>query len=148
MSKIIFNDEQVKQLRANPHVKHVSNLCITYAKEFKEHFIEENEQGKTTRIIFEECGFDIEALGIDRVKASGKRWRKAADRLEGLNDKRKLNSGRPRTRDLTPDQQIEKLKVENQYLKQMLEFRQELARLERQVKKKPKSSRERNSKSS
>lgn len=148
MSKIIFNEKQMQELRANPHVKSVSRLYINYTDEFKEYFVKEYERGKLPRTIFEECGFDPEMVGVERFTSSGKRWRKAADRLEGLTDKRKLNSGRPRTRDLTPEQQIEKLKAENAYLKQMLEFRQELARLERQMKKKPKSSQERNSKSS
>jgi len=148
MSKTIFTDEQIQQLRANPHVKHVSKLGITYTEEFKEHFMSEQEKGKQTRTIFEECGFDLQVIGINRMKSSGKRWRKAAKRTEGLTDRRKMASGRPRTRELTPDQKIEKLKAENAYLKQMLVFRQELARLERQAKKKPKSSQERNSKSS
>jgi len=148
MSKIIFTEKQMEELRANPHVKSVSRLYINYTDEFKEYFVKENEKGKVPRVIFEECGIDPDVVGLDRFASSGKRWRKAANRMEGLIDKRKLSSGRPRTRDMTPEQQIEKLKAENQYLKQMLEFRQELARLERQVKKNPKSSRERNSKSS
>lgn len=148
MSKILFNEKQMEELKANPHVKSVSRGYINYTDEFKEYFVKEYEKGKFPRKIFEECGFDPETVGVERFTSSGKRWRKAAERLEGLIDKRKLSSGRPRKRNLTPEQQIEKLKAENQYLKQMLEFRQELARLERQVKKNPKSSRERNSKSS
>lgn len=49
-------------------------------------------------------------------------------------------------RDLTSEQQIAKLKAENEYLKQMLEFRQELARLERQVAREQRSGRKGNSK--
>lgn len=148
MSKIIFNEKQMQELKANSHVKSVTRRYINYTDEFKEYFVKEYERGKLPKMIFEECGFDPEVVGVERITSSGKRWRKAAERLEGLIDKRKLSSGRPRTRNLTPEQQIEKLNAENQYLKQMLEFRQELARLERQVKKNPKSSRERNSKSS
>ncbi len=148
MSKIVFNEKQMAELKANPHVKSVSRGYINYTDEFKEYFVKEYEKGKLPRTIFAECGFDAETVGVERFASSGKRWRKAAERVEGLIDKRKLSSGRRRTGKPTPEQEIEKLKAENQYLKQMLEFRQELARLERQVKKNPKTSRERNTKSS
>lgn len=42
--------------------------------EFKRIFMEENEKGKTPRIIFEECGFDIEIIGIQRVISLGNKW--------------------------------------------------------------------------
>ncbi len=38
-------------------------------------FIEENEKGKLPRNIFEECGFDIDMIGMKRVMSSGSRWR-------------------------------------------------------------------------
>jgi hypothetical protein len=146
MSKIRFSEEQVENLKKNPNVKNATELGITYTQGFKEHFIEENERGKLPRVIFEEGGFDPAALGIERIASSGKRWRRATKRVEGLKDTRKDSSGRPRTRDLTPTQLIAKLKAENEYLKQMLEFRQELARLERQVAREQRSGRKGNSK--
>lgn len=143
-----FTDEQVKQLKLNPNVKHVSRKAITYTRAFKERFIKENEDGKTTIEIFEEAGFSIDILGMSRMKSSGNRWRKQSKRLEGVNDTRKGGSGRPRTKDLSKDEIIERQKAEIEYLKQERNFLWELERLERLAIKKEKSSHKKNTPSS
>ena len=43
--------------------------AITYTDEFKRNFIKEYEKGKFPREIFEEAGFDMEIVGIERVKS-------------------------------------------------------------------------------
>ncbi len=75
MSKKIFTEEQIETLAQNKYVKNVTNKAITYTDEFKKNFIAENQNGKFPREIFEECGFDVDIIGIDRVRGSGKRWR-------------------------------------------------------------------------
>ena len=98
MSNKIFSKEEIEILSNNTYVKHVSEKGITYTDEFKKLFISENEKGKFPREIFEECGFDIGILGMERVKSAGARWR-SAYRKQGilwLKDTRKENSGRPR----------------------------------------------------
>ncbi|MCZ6944251.1 IS3 family transposase, partial [Bacillus mycoides] len=67
MTKKLFTEKEIQTLSKNPHVKSVSQKGITYTDEFKRIFIEENEKGKYPRDIFEECGFDIEVIGIQRV---------------------------------------------------------------------------------
>lgn len=143
-----FTDEQVDELSKNPNVKSVSNKSITYKESFKEHYIETYQKGKTTREIFKEAGFDLETLGTDRVDSSGKRWRKQSKRLEGLKDTRKGGSGRPRTKDLTKDEMIERQKAQIEYLKQERDFLLELKRLERQAIRKQKLSQKTSSNSS
>lgn len=128
-----FTDEQVKELSRNPNVKNVTNKSITYQNSFKEHFILENTKGKPTREIFIEAGFNIEVLGSDRIKSSGKRWRTQSKRLEGLKDTRKGGSGRPVTKNLTQDEIIKRQKAQIEYLKQERDFLLELKRLERQA---------------
>ncbi|MFL0198938.1 HTH domain-containing protein, partial [Clostridium sp. WILCCON 0269] len=83
MSNKIFSEEEIEILSNNTYVKHVSEKGITYTDEFKHIFVSENEKGKFPRQIFEECGFDISILGMERVKSSGKRWR-AAYRKQGV----------------------------------------------------------------
>jgi hypothetical protein len=148
MSLRFFTDEQVNQLRKNPNVKHVSNKGMTYTDDFKEQFIIENEAGKLPREILEEAGFDIEVIGMDRVKSSAKRWREQNKRLEGLTDTRKDKSGRPRTKELTKDEIIERQRAEIEYLKQERAFLLELKRLERLAIQKEKSSGKTNTTSS
>ena len=128
MSKKIFTEKEIKQLAANKYVKSVSSKGITYTDEFKEIFIEEKERGKFARGIFEECGFDSEVLGIERIRSASKRWQKAYtdNGIAGLRDTRSGNSGRPRERDLTLEEknarlkaQINLLRAENELLKKI-----------------------------
>ena len=143
-----FTDEQVETLRDNRNVKNVTRKGITYTKAFKEHFIAENKKGKLAKQIFIEAGFDVDVVGMSRVKSSAKRWRKQNQRLEGLKDTRNGGSGRPRTKHLTKDEIIERQKAEIEYLKQERTFLLELKRLERLAIKKEKLSRKKSTTSS
>lgn len=143
-----FTDEQVKLLEQNPNVKAVSTKSITYTQAFKEQFIKLNQEGHFPRAIFEAAGFEIEVIGMSRIQAAGKRWRKQNLRLEGLKDTRKDESGRPRVRELTQDEIIERQRVEIEYLKQERDFLLELKRLERLAIKNEKSKPKTNTKSS
>ena len=92
---------------------------ITYTDEFKRIFIEENEQGKPPRIIFEECGFDIDIIGLQRIVSSGNRWRTSYKQngVFGLRDTRKENSGRKSERELTLEEKYARLEAERNLLK-------------------------------
>ena len=52
---------------------------------------------------FEECGFDIDIIGLQRIVSSGNRWRTSYKQngVFGLRDTRKENSGRKSERELT-----------------------------------------------
>lgn len=128
MSKKLFTEKEIKVLSNNPFVKSISPKGITYTDEFKRVFIEEYDKGKLSREIFEECGFDIDILGVDRVLSSGKRWRAAyrENGVSGLRDNRNENSGRPSERELTFEEkykrmeaQLNLLKAENELLKKI-----------------------------
>ena len=141
-----FTDEQLKILKSNPNVKNVTNKAITYADHFKEYFINEYSKGRLPREIFEEVGLSVNILGISRIEQSAKRFKKQSERLEGFNDTRSTNSGRPRIKDLSKEEIIERQKAEIEYLKQEREFLLDLKRLERQVIKKSKSKQKTNTK--
>lgn len=131
MSKIVFNDKQIKLLAKNPNVLKVSDKSITYSEKFKNKFIVENSRGILPRKIFEDNGFDIEIIGLKRIEQSAARWRKKyADMgVLGLKDSRVINSGRPLLRVLTAQEEIERLKakislleIENEFLKKLDEI--------------------------
>lgn len=131
MSKVIFNDKQIKVLAKNPNVLRVSDKAITYSEEFKNKFIVENSKGVLPRKIFEDNGFDIEIIGLKRIEQSAARWKKKyADMgVLGLKDSRTGNSGRPLLRELTTQEEIERLKakislleIENEFLKKLDEI--------------------------
>nr|WP_229168255.1 IS3 family transposase [Bacillus cereus] len=119
MTKKLFTEKEIQTLSKNPHVKSVSQKGITYTDEFKRIFIEENEKGKYPRDIFEECGFDIEVIGIQRVVSSGNRWRTAykENGVFGLRDTRKEHSGRALERELTLEEKYARLEAERNLLK-------------------------------
>jgi len=132
MSKKLFNEKEIKILTKNKNVSKVSMKAITYSLEFKEKFIAEYSKGKFPRIIFEENGFDIEIIGIERIKTAATRWKKsyAKDGFLGLKDSRKDYSGRPKSRELTDAEKIVKLEakiklleIENEFLKKLKKMR-------------------------
>lgn len=128
MSKNVFTEKEISILSRNPYVKSVSQKGITYSEEFKQHFISEYHKGRFPREIFEEAGFDVNILGIKRVKSSSERWRRAyeKDGVLGLKDSRGENLGRPRVKELSLEEknarleaQINLLKAENELLKKI-----------------------------
>ena len=138
MTKQYFTKRQQEQLKRNPNVKSVSEKAITYSDEFKRYFISENEHGKLPREIFEAAGFDVEVIGMERIQSSGKRWRAAYRNrgIEGLQDTRKANSGRPSERELTLEEKIARLEAKNKLLRAENELLKKLDLLERQMVKK------------
>ena len=108
MTKRLLTKKEQEQLKCNPYVQAVSDKSITYTDEFKRHFITENEKGKLPREIFEEAGLSVDLIGMERIKTAGKRWRTVYRKsgVEGLQDTRKSNSGRPLERELTLEEKI------------------------------------------
>ena len=133
MGKNYFTPEQVEQLRKNKYVKHVSEKAITYTEEFKEVFLLEYNSGKIPSQILTEMGFDIKVLGSSRVRKISERTKKQSLRPEGFKDTRADSSGRPRTKDLTHEELIERQKQEIEILKAKVEFLSLLRRAEREV---------------
>ncbi|MEH7123368.1 IS3 family transposase [Bacillus sp. JJ1773] len=132
MSKKIFTEKEIKLLSTNTYVKSVSSKGITYTDEFKHIFIAEKEKGNFPREIFEECGFDTEILGMNRIESASKRWQKAYKKngIIGLRDTRAENSGRQIERELSLEEknarleaEINLLKAENELLKKNSCFR-------------------------
>ena len=135
MGKNYFTEEQVVKLRKNIYVKNVTEKAITYTDEFKLHFINEYNLGKQPKQIFKEADFDIYVLGEERIKSSSRRFRKNNNRIEGLADTRKNNSGRRPNKKLSLAEENELLKKQNAKLQQELEFLKKMEYLARQAKK-------------
>ena len=117
-----FTDEQIEQLRKNPYVVSMTNKYINYSEEFKELFLVDYRNGMAPRLIFQKYGFDPKVLGDSRVYEFVKRMKKQSERIEGFKDTRKDNSGRPRTKELTPEEEIARLKLKNKILEQENDF--------------------------
>lgn len=147
MSKNYFTPEQVEQLKKNKYVKHVSEKAITYTEEFKEVFMLEYNSGKLPSQILTEMGFDYKLLGRKRIDNIVQRTKKQSIRPEGFKDTRTTESGRPLERELSSEEEMERLKQENEILKAKVEFLSLLRRAEREAAwKKSKSKKKKSSK--
>lgn len=133
MGKNYFTPEQVDQLKKNKYVKHVSEKAITYTEEFKEVFLLEYNSGKLPSQILTEMGFDCKLLGRKRIDSIVQRTKNQSLRPEGFKDTRSTESGRPLERELSPEEQLERLKQENEILKAKVEFLSLLRRAEREA---------------
>lgn len=146
MAKKMFNEEEIRDLQANPYVKKVSEKSITYTQEFREFFVSEYQKCKLPTQILRSAGFDTTVLGKERIDSISKRFRKMEARPEGLADTRKGNSGRFATKDLTPEEEIQRLKNKIKYLEQENEFLKKIRFLDRKAQQK--QNRKKSSKSS
>ena len=135
MSKITFNKETIEILKENKYVVKVSEKSITYSDEFKRLFIEEYIKGKTPRLIFEEAGFDVTALGTKRYEQAAARWIRAYknDGIIGLRDTRKENTGRPTDKELTKEDIILKQEAKIKLLEEQVELLKKLDMTERRL---------------
>ena len=134
----IFTEKERELLSRNYYIKAVSIKSITYTDEFKNIFIVENQKGKFPREIFEEHGFDINILGMERVKTAGKRWRAAykGKGISGLHDGRKAHSGRPREKELSLEEKYLRLEIKNNLLKAEIELLKKIDMMERGLRRK------------
>ncbi|MBR0420659.1 MAG: hypothetical protein IJI66_15960 [Erysipelotrichaceae bacterium] len=117
-----FTDEQVEELRKNPYVKKVSEKGITYEENFKELFLVDYNNGMGPTEIFQKYGFDTDVLGYDRIRSFRQRVKDQSKRETGFEDQRKHSSGRPKTKDLTDEEKIQRLELKIKTLKQENDF--------------------------
>ena len=84
-------------------------------------------------VIFEECGFDIDIIGMQRVKSSADRWRTAFKNggAVKLTDTRKYENGRPVENDLTLEEKYKKLEAKMKLLQAENELLKKLDMIER-----------------
>lgn len=138
LSKKIFTEKEVEMLSHNHNVQNVSMKEITYTDEFKRIFIAEDQKGKFPREIFDDHGFDINILGLTRIKSAAKRWRAAymKDGICGLSDSRKEHSGRLNANDLSIEEKYSRLEVQINLLKAENELLKKIDMMERGLRRK------------
>ena len=117
-----FTDEQLRLLEENPYVVKASKKSITYSEEFKELYWIDYQNGMQPIEIFKKYGFDPYALGSRRRDNFTNRLKKQAAREDDFKDTRSKNSGRPSTKELSLEVQLERLKHKNEVLQQENDF--------------------------
>lgn len=115
-----FTKEQIEQLSTNPYVQKVSEKAITYTEEFREEFSRRYSQGETPSVILTSMGFDTRILGQRRIGNIARRCKLMMER-GSFEDTRVGASGRSRTKEMTPEEEIAYLKHKVEYQKQQIE---------------------------
>jgi len=135
MSNKIFTEQEMELLRKHKYVAKVTPRSITYADELKQFAIAKSEEGLFSSEIFRLAGFDLKIIGKKRADNALARWKRAYKKsgVMGLQDARKTNSGRPLERELSLEEQIERLEARNKFLEVQLEFQKKLDMIERGV---------------
>jgi len=138
MNNKTFTEKEIEILSRNKYIKKVNLKILNYTDDFKSIFISEDNKGKCPREIFEEYGFDINIIGINRVNSSARRWRAkySQNGMYGLVDARKDNSGRPRKTELSIEEKYARLEAQNRLLKAENELLKKIDTTERLVIKK------------
>lgn len=116
-----FSEDQIQKLKQNTYIDNVSKKAITYSEEFKNHFSIEYEKGKMPTRIFLEAGIDPEIVGELRISGFSKRNKIMKTRSESFTDLRSQNSGRPRTKERTLEEEVTYLKHQIALQKQQIE---------------------------
>ena len=126
MSKRRFNKEQIDKLLENKNVARCSEKSISYAKKFKLAAVKRyNEDGLPASEVFREAGFDLQMIGKYAPKNCLQCWRRAyaaKGESELLVETRGKGGGRPKTKNITEADKIERLEAEVAYLKAENDF--------------------------
>lgn len=70
-----LTEEERNILLQSPYIRDVSGKRVSYAEEFKVHFMQEYKAGKWPQQIFREAGLDVTILGPKRIERAAARWR-------------------------------------------------------------------------
>ncbi len=132
----MFTQKQIKELLKNNNVRRCSPKSITYKKDFKLRAVKQyQDDGYSSRMIFEEAGFDIAAIGRKRAKDSLSRWRRTYN-SKGEKALMKESRGIPKAKETVKfknkDQKIEHLETKIKYLNAENDFLAELRGLKRE----------------
>ena len=128
MSLKPFTEEQIASLRSNPNVKKATPKSIQFAERFKLEFIERYDDGEAPSRIFQDCGFDVESIGRERVRNAYTNWLHKRSLGKTVTSGKK---GRRKTEGLTKDEIIAQQKCQIEMLRQENDFLRQIRRLER-----------------
>ncbi len=137
LKRIVFTEEQIRKLEANPNVQKVSEVAITYTPAFKLEALKAYRMGQMPSEIFVRAGFDLEVIGHQKPKKSLKRWRETYELYgeEGLaTDRRgKASTGRKPAGELV-EEELKRAQAKIKILEAQVDLLKKVEALERQKK--------------
>jgi len=114
-----FTKEQQEILRGNPYVRNVTESQVSFTTEFKSEFWRlYAEESMTPYDILSQLGVDYHMLGSSRVQGIANSLKRERKLYGDFTDER--NSKKRET--LSPEQEVKRLRMEVDYLRQEQEF--------------------------
>lgn len=129
----LFTQDEINILKSNPYTLFVSEHSIRFTKSFKEVFWLKRQAGDRLQNIFTDLGYDVEILGIQRIKTISTRIRKEALSIEGFhenNSPRKIHPDQEVFDVLPKDEAMVRMQHELLYLRQELDFIKKIIKTE------------------
>ena len=83
MTRKLFSEEEIDELRASPYVESVTSRCVMFTPEFKKKAYNELTS-KGMREIFEDFGINTAALGKSRIYGFREKFEIVGKRKEGF----------------------------------------------------------------
>lgn len=125
MTKNILGGDMFEKIKGNSYVEKCTSKSIVFTYEFKKLALDRYNQGVGSKEIFRRAGFDISLWREDYPRECLKRWRKIVKKggFQGLIESRgKTSRGRPRSKNITKQDQIKRLELQVKYLKAENDF--------------------------
>ena len=119
-----FTDEQIADLKANPYVAVVDRDRVYFTARFKEYFWGlYTQDSMMPSEILRRTGIDPKMLGTARTRGMVANLKKEIARRGSFTDVIVIRTNSPEgQRDTEKSNEIGRLRIENEYLKQELEF--------------------------
>lgn len=139
LKRIVFTEEQIRKLEANPNVQKASESAITYTNAFKLEALQAYKAGQLPSEIFIRAGFDLDVIGHQKPRKCLKRWRDTNDLYgeEGLVTERrgKSSTGRKTAGELSVEEELKRAQAKINLLEAQVDLLKKIEALERQKKK-------------
>lgn len=120
MSRKLFSEEEIAELKENPHVTTITRRTVNFTAEFKQILYESMVRGERLATTLEMYGVNTGILGEARINGLSQRIYAFAEREEGFNKKK------PQPKQSSEEEamakRIKRLENELAYTKQEVEF--------------------------
>jgi len=131
-----FTWEQIEILRQNPYVRRVGALEVSFTGEFKRRFWDMyTKENLMPREILSLLGIDAEILGAARIRSIAYNLKQELANFGEFSDVRRKKTDKHREK-LLPAQELNRLRMEIEYLRQEQEFIKKIISTERGMKSK------------
>ena len=123
MSRKLLSEEEIAELKQNPHVKSASSRSVNFSAEFKQIAYEAMMRGEKLASVLETYGINTGILGETRIRGLSQRLYQFAEREEGFkSQKGKKKRNKEELEEENLRKRLQRLENELAYTRQEVEF--------------------------